>query len=605
LKGEAAATVAVLERLVSTTSACGCTPTFEGASLRVDSDDCPGEGRLAESEACRATVVEALENRDVDAVQTRAAGFERTYEGEAAALLTAAGRFADAAAFHDGALAARAREDPLGAGRAASGRGDPLSRLAAETGLVAFLGGSYETLLRPGVGPTLARSRVATRPPAGATLRERYELDTGGVVRRYDDSELGLYHLTPAEHRLDAEATETLADAYRRLAHGGVTGGQRAASRAVRAVAAPDQPVETLVAALEKHTHGLGVLEDCFADPAITDVFATAPVSENRLRVRHDGQTLRTNVRLTETGAETLASRFRRSSGRAFSRADPTLAATADVDGRRVRVAGVTDPVSDGVGFTFRAHDESAFRLPDLVDNETLSPAGAALLSVATRRGAALLLAGARGAGKTTLLGALLWELPVPVRAVVLEDTPELPIEELQSAGRDVQPLRVSTDDGASIEATEALRTALRLGDGALVVGEVRGEEAAVLYEAMRVGAADGAVLGTIHGGGGESVRERVVTDLGVPETAFADTDLVATLEAYDAPDGRKRRLRSVEAVRHTPDGVAFDPVYHPEDGLALGSSRLLERLADPTERSDEVRAAVEDRAASLRERCR
>ena len=594
----------MLGRLLSTEDDCRCEAVFEGDRLRVDSDDCPGDGRLAESEACRSTVVAALEERDVESVCTRAAGFERAYEDDAAALLVAAGRFADAVAFHDEELAARAREDPLGAARVASGRGDTLARAAAETGLAAFLEVGYETVLRPSVGPTVARSRVATRPPPTATLRDRYELDTGAVVRRYEGDGLDTYHLTPAEHRLDADATETLARAYERLARGTVTGGERAPARAVRSVAGDDQPVETLVAALEKHTLGLGIVEDCFADPDVTDAFLTAPVDENRIRVRHDGETLRTNVRLTTDGADALASRFRRSSGRAFSRASPTLAATTDAGDRRVRVAGVTTPVSDGVGFTFRAHDESAFRLPDLVENGTLAPSTAAFLSVAVRRGAAVLLAGARGAGKTTLLGALLWELPVDVRTVLIEDTPELPVRELQSEGRDVQPLRVATGDGASIEPTDALRTALRLGDGAIVVGEVRGEEARVLYEAMRVGAADGAVLGTIHGGGGESVCERVVTDLGVPETAFADTDLVVTLEAYDDSGSRRRRLRAIEEVRRTDDGVDFETIAT-EGSLSLKDARTLSSLAGPGEPVADVGTEIERTAAELAGRCR
>jgi type IV secretory pathway ATPase VirB11/archaellum biosynthesis ATPase len=563
----------VLERLRSTGDDCSCEPTIEDDRLRVAADDCPGRGRLAESSACRGTVVRALEARDVDSVCTRAAGFERAYEDEAAALLLAAGRFADAAAFHDDALAERTRTDPLGAARVASGRGDTLSRTAAETGLTAFLDADYRTLLRPNVGPTVARSRVATRPPPGAALEDRYDLDTGAVVRRYEGETLDTYHLTPAEHRLDAEATATLACAHERPARGTVTGGERAPARAVRAVADRDQPVETIVAALEKHTLGLGVIQDCFADPAVTDAFLTAPVDENRIRVRHDGETLRTNIRLTTDGADALASRFRRSSGRAFSRASPTLAATADAGDRRVRVAGVTAPVSDGIGFTFRAHDESAFRLADLVENDTLAPATAAFLSVAVRRGAAILIAGARGAGKTTLLGALLWELPEGVRTVLIEDTPELPVEELQSAGRDVQPLRVATGDGASIDPTDALRTALRLGDGA--------------------------VLGTIHGGGGRTVRERVVTDLGVPETAFADTDLVVTLEAYDDGDGRQRRLRAIEEVRRTDDGVGFEPIAT-DDSLDLDGARTPGALAGPEETVSDVGAEIEAAAATL-----
>lgn len=587
--------------LLSSESDCGCEPTFDADRLSVESDDCPGGGRLTEASACRRTVIEALERRDVESVCTRSDGFERAYEGESAALLVAAGRFADAAGFHDEALADRARADPLGAAQAAAGRDGAVSNLVAETGLGVFLGSDYSGALRPHIGPTIARSRIATRPAAGATLRDRYELETGAVVRWYESDGGETYHLTPAEHRLDPAETATLAAAHARLARGEVEGGARASSRAVRSVATDGQPVGVLAGVLEKHTRGLGVLDDCFADPGVTDVFATAPVADNRLRVRCDGRTLRTNVRLTDPGVAALASRFRRSSGRAFSQASPTLDATADAGGRRIRIAGVTDPVSDGTGFTFRAHDEEAFRVVDLVENGTLSAEIAAFLSIATARGAATLVAGARGAGKTTLLSALLWEIPSDVRTVAIEDTPELPVSELQSGERDVQPLRVTEGDGMSIAATDALRTALRLGDGALVVGEVRGEEAQVLYEAMRVGAADGTVLGTIHGGGGESVRERVVTDLGVAESAFADTDLVVTLEAYDDGGTRQRRVRSVEAVRRTPDGVAFEPLYDPEtETIDVSNSRLIAELSTPTETAADVRADINERTHEL-----
>ena len=334
-------------------------------------------------------------------------------------------------------------------------------------------------------------------------------------------------------------------------------------------------------------------------------MFATAPVAETRLRVRAADETLRTNVRLTERGARALASTFRRTSGRAFSRASPTLDATTTVADRQVRVAGVTEPVSDGVGFAFRAHDEDTFRLPDLVENGSVPSAVAGLLSVAVERGAALLVAGPRGAGKTTLLGALLWELPESARAVVIEDTPELPVSSLQDAGRDVQPLRTASGDGPSVDAAEALHTALRLGDGALVVGEVRGEEAGVLYEAMRVGGGDSAVLGTIHGTGGESVRERLVSDLGVPESAFGVTDLVVTLEPPTAEGGRG--VAAVEEVLTRGDGVGFETLFE-RDGpratttgrLDRGTSHLVEQLAHAGESYASVRETIADRAERI-----
>ena len=607
---------------------CGCSPTFEGDRLVVDADDCAGGGRLASSTDCRETVVGALTERDAATVETRADGTVRVYEDDAAALLTAAGRFADAAAFRDERLAERAKRDPLAAAREATGRAGPVERIAAETGLVegAARAEGYDEALRPFVGPTVSRSRVAARPPRDARLRDRRELDRGGLVRIYERpaDPLATYHLEPVEARFDEATAATLSAAYDRLAGGDVAGAERAPGRAVRTVADEDDPVEDLAAVLRKHARGYGVVADLFADPRVSDVFATAPVAARPLRVRVDGEAMRTNVRLTEAGAAALASRFRRESGRAFSGADPTLDAAVATGDRRIRVAAVTDPVSDGVAFAFRAGDREAWTLPALVANGTVPADAAALLSVAVERGAAGLVAGPRGAGKTTCLSALLWEVPAETRSVVIEDTPELPVDALQSGGRDVQALRSSIGDTGT-DPTEALRTALRLGSGALVVGEIRGEEAGTLYEAMRVGANDGAVLGTIHGDGGAAVRERVVADLGVPESSFAATDLLVTLEAAEGPDGTERRVRAIEELERTggrggdasletidepgadgdTDGVAFRSLYERDgetlastDRIERGNSRLVAGLARPGERYADLRAVLDRREA-------
>jgi type IV secretory pathway ATPase VirB11/archaellum biosynthesis ATPase len=598
-------------------SDCECRPDADGDRLVVDASDCPADGQVERSPDCRATVVDALAERDVETVVTRTEGTVRAYEDGAAALLVAAGRFVEAAGFHDERLAERARTDPLAAAREATGRAGPVARIAAETGLAesAARADGYEGALRPFVGLRVSRSRVAARPPNDARLVSTRELETGATARVYecDDDAVRTYHLEPLEAGFDEGAAATLTAARERIASGAVAGGDRAPGRAIRKSVPDDgseQSVEDLVAVLRKHTRGYGVLEDLFADERVSDVFATAPVATTPLRVRVDGEAMRTNVRLTGEGAAALASRFRRESGRAFSGADPTLDAAVETESRGVRVAGVTDPVSDGVGFAFRARDAEAWTLPALVATETLTPAAAALCSLAVERGAAGLAAGQRGAGKTTFLGALLWEVPPGTRSVVIEDTPELPVEALADRGRDVQALRSSLD-GTGPSPTEALRTALRLGSGALAVGEIRGEEAGALYEAMRVGANDGAVLGTIHGDGGAAVRERVVADLGVPESSFGATDLLVTLEAAETPEGTERRVRRIEEVRTDADGreVTFASLYERDgDGLAStdrierGNSRLVDGLRRPGESYASLRDRLAERESWLRE---
>jgi len=484
--------------------------------------------------------------------------------------------------------------------------------LAAETGLAecALDADGYEQLLRPYVAPELTRSRVAVRPPPDASLRCRTDLSTGATVRVFDHERRALptYFLEPIEAGFGPETARTLSSAHELLASGGIVGGDRAPARAVGQVADEDAPVEQLVTTLTKHTRGLGVLADLFADERVSDVFATAPVWRNPLRVVVDGETMRSNVRLTESGAEALASRFRRESGRAFSRASPTLDAAANVgDGRAVRVAGLTEPASDGVSFAFRARDAEPWTLPALVANGTVTAAAAGLLSVAVERGAAVLVAGARGAGKTTTLGALLWELDAATRVVVVEDTPELPVDALQRHGRDVQSVRTTTEEEAGLDAVSALRAALRLGESALVVGEVRGEEARALYEAMRVGAAANTVLGTVHGDGAEAVRERVVTDLGVPASSFASTDLVVTLARHRGGEGPDRGVASIEEARPRPEGVGFASLFErsgeglePTGRIDRGESRSLNALGAPGESYADVRAAVDSRGREL-----
>ena len=617
-------------------TACGCETSREGETLVVSAEDCPGGGRLSAEPTCRATVVRAIDGT-VEAVRVVTEDTERRYGESTVALLDAARRFAARVEGCDESLAERVRRDPLGAARVAAGRGTDtrVGRALAESGLalcaerIVEAPEPYDAAFAPEVAPRLPAATVRRRPPSGATFLDRRTLPTGAVVRRYRTERGPLYHLEPVEYRLDATGRAALADARTRLAgaaegilpdageapdlggdegavaevgSGGAVG--RAASEAVAAHGA-SVGAGLLASVLRRHTRGLGVVEDVLADPAVSDVFASAPVEETLLRVRVEGEAMRTNVRLGREGAAALVSQLRRSSGRALSRATPTMDATATVHGRRVRVAAVTDPVSDGPGFAFRVHDDAAWRLEDLVGNGTLPPAAAGLLSVATERGAAGLVAGPRGAGKTTLLGACCWEIPPEARTVVVEDTPELPVESLRESGRDVQALRTATGDGdgPSVAPEAALRTALRLGDGALLVGEVRGEEARTLFEAMRVGAGDGAVLGTVHGEGARAVRERVVADLGVAPTAFAATDLVATVGRAGAEGAR--RLLAVEEVSE--DGSAFDPLFErtpaglePTGRIDRGESRLVAALAGPTETYADVRAAIERRTTAF-----
>ncbi|MFB6114041.1 MAG: ATPase, T2SS/T4P/T4SS family [Halodesulfurarchaeum sp.] len=593
--------------------ACACRPRQDRDVLRIDARDCPHGGDLESSAACRSTAVDTLTQPGVSRIDVVDRGVRRTYREQGFELLEAAAAFSRRIQTRDARLADLARRDPLQAAREASGRAGLVGEVAESTGITTFVSGTPSDsngslpdtteLFRPFDTPRIAAATVDWRPPPGGTLRSRRVTDTGATVRVYDaDGDLPRFHIEPIEYTLDGRAFETLESAKRALIDGnGLDADRPSPHEAVASVAGPDQPVDILARVLGKHTSGYGILDDVFSDDSVSDVFLNAPADRTGLHVRSGGTTMRTNVTIGPRGRAQLASRVRTESGRAFSRASPTIdALLTGVSGTdAVRVAGIRPPASDGIGFALRAEAADEWRLSRLVRLKTLSPEAAGLLSVAMKRGAAILVAGPRGAGKTTMTSALLWELDAGTRVLTIEDTPELPVRALQSAGRDAQRLRASTGSETELTPKDALHTALRLGDGALVVGEVRGEEAAVLYEAMRVGAAADTVLGTIHGEGYEGVRERVVSDLGVPATSFATTDLLITL----APVDGTRRVVSIEEVTSSgaaPLFTATESGLGQEPRMDRGNSAVVEALSAPQESYAGTIEAIESRATEI-----
>ncbi|MDQ2052729.1 type II/IV secretion system ATPase subunit [Natronolimnohabitans sp. A-GB9] len=588
-------------------NACSCQVSVDGKTLVVDADGC--DGNLATAPDCRQRVVDTLADRDANRIVARDTGLEYRYRGRGVELLVAAGRFVDRIDDRNERLASTVRRDPLSVVDELESRVTGASDLESESKLVDIVQSvdGYESVLSPTVGLTIGHYRLDPTVPDDARLRDVRGLETGSEVRIYERQRgVPQYALDIVDLSVSNEERTRLLEGYEAIAEGDVEG-ERAAERALEDVS-DEPPNPVLKGVLTKHTSGYGVLEDLFADPRLSDVYVTAPVSQNPLRVVVDGESMATNVYLTRDGAKALASRVRRTSGRAFSRASPTVDATATLmSGPELRVAGITEPVSEGEAFAFRKRADDRFTLPALVANGTVPVDAAALLSIAVERNAATLIAGTRGAGKTTLLGTLLYELPPETRTVVLEDTPELPVDALQSVGRDVQALRTGGEDDPEITPEAALRTALRLGDGALVVGEIRGAEACVLYEAMRVGANANAVLGTIHGDGADDVYERVVSDLGVAPSSFGTTDLIVTVQSYRTAEGRTRRLARIEEVIGDGDDHRFEPLYElegeraaPTGRIDRGESRLVDRLAGPAETYADVRQALERRANRL-----
>jgi hypothetical protein len=125
----------------------------------------------------------------------------------------------------------------------------------------------------------------------------------------------------------------------------------------------------------------------------------------------------------------------------------------------------------------------------------------------------------------------------------------------MRRLGFNIQPLKVASalaKGSSEMTAADGIRSTLRLGDSALIVGEVRSKEAAALYEAMRVGAAANVVAGTIHADTPFGLFDRVVNDIGIPKTSFKATDLVIIATPIKSADGlhKFRRITQITEVR-------------------------------------------------------
>ena len=436
----------------------------------------------------------------------------------------------------------------------------------------------YGRVLQPLLRPCFMRSRLSVQPPPDGELVDAYGVGESEVrIYRLSNQLQHFYFLLPPECRLPHEHVQLLHRTRQLLLEQKTCldpDPLRAQEQIIRAseslmaklvienrLKVAKEDVGGLAKHLARFTAGLGVLEALLADPRVQDIYIDAPVGRTPVHLYHqDYEECLTNVFLAPDDAESLISRFRAISGRPFSEADPVL----DLNLGDIRVAAVGYPFSPGgLAFALRRRKPTPWTLPQFVRARFLTPYAAGLLSLFVDAQVSLLVTGSRGSGKTSLLGALMLELLPKFRIILVEDTLELPTEQLRELGFKVQSLRVqSAVSGVDAElcAEDALRVALRLGESVLVIGEVRSSEAKTLYEAMRVGAAGNSVMGTIHGATARDVFERVVHDLGIPPSSFKATDAIVVV-APIRPRGSVVRVRRLVQVTEVREGWREDPV--------------------------------------------
>ncbi|MFT4298766.1 MAG: TadA family conjugal transfer-associated ATPase [Aeromicrobium sp.] len=340
--------------------------------------------------------------------------------------------------------------------------------------------------------------------------------------------------------RLAAEAAAPTADNVARV------------MRAEPGVFGPET-VLAVVDQVRRDTAGAGPLEPLLVEPGVTDVL----VNGTRGVYVDRGQGLEP-VPVGFGGDDEvrrLAQRLASLAGRRLDDASPWVDARLP-DGTRLHA--VLAPIAHpGTVISLRVPSRRSFSLDDLIAAGALGPDGAEVLRGLLASRAAFVISGGTGTGKTTLLSALLAEVPVDERLVVVEDAAELRPDHAHVVALESRPANV--EGRGEVTLRDLVRQALRMRPDRLVVGEVRGAEVVDLLAALNTGHEGG--CGTIHANSAADVPARfeaLALSAGLPREAV-HAQLAAGLDAVihlgRGPDGR-RAVDHLGVLRVGPSGV-------------------------------------------------
>lgn len=478
----------------------------------------------------------------------------------------------------------------------------------------------YRKFFKPTIRPNFMYTKFMSQPPIGEPVAKYKVWDTEVEIYKVPGKIRYFYHVVPPEFNL-SEEEYTLLDAARRILE----------QRRPKELEVAEQEkmrelfytlsldllrdlaeemgkgfevvqLEKLAGILTRYTAGLGILEILLRDDRVQDVFINAPMGNMPIFVnQQDFEECETNLVPTKSDGDRWATRFKLISGRPLDEANPVLDAEVTVPGGVARIAAINPRLSpDGIGFALRRHRFKPWTFPLFLKERYINSMLGGLVWFLASYGRTYLVAGSRGAGKTSFLGSTMLQILPYYRMLISEDTLELPVEQMRNLGYNIQRLKsrsVITKVELELPAEEVVRTALRLGDSCLFIGEIRSTEAKALFEAMRIGAMANVVAGTIHGESAYGVFDRIVNDLGVPSTSFKATDLVIVCNKLKTSDGLKtfRRVTEVTEVRKhwktdPQDEGGFvnlmeyrsdNDSLKPTDTLLNGESQILNQIAE------------------------
>ncbi|MBX5156633.1 CpaF family protein [Rhizobium sp. NZLR8] len=227
---------------------------------------------------------------------------------------------------------------------------------------------------------------------------------------------------------------------------------------------------------------GLGPIEPLLADDTIADILING---YNSVYVERSGKLESTAVRFKdEDHLLRVINKIVSAVGRRVDESTPMVDARLK-DGSRVNVA--IRPISvDGPLVSIRKFTRKPLTMERLVQYGAMADAMRILLSAAVKGKVSMVISGGTGSGKTTLLNALSSQISPRERLITIEDAAELQLQQPHVGRLETRP---PTLDGRNeIRQRELLKNALRMRPDRIIVGEVRGDEAFDMLQAMNTG---------------------------------------------------------------------------------------------------------------------
>src|ERR1700723_3019672 len=307
---------------------------------------------------------------------------------------------------------------------------------------------------------------------------------------------------------------------------------------------------------------GLGPLEPLLKDPTVSDILVNRfdrVYIERSGKLELTGLSFKDNSHLMQI-IDRIVSRI----GRRVDESSPMVDARLQ-DGSRVNA--IIPPLAlDGACLSIRRFGRDPVTARNMIDNKTLTEQMLELLSAMVKGRLNLLISGGTGAGKTTLLNVLSGYIPNSERIVTIEDAAELQLKQEHVVRLETRPPNI--EGKGSVRMRQLVINSLRMRPDRIVVGEVRGEEAFDMLQAMNTGH-EGS-LTTVHANSVRDALARVenmvsMANLNIPERAVRHqiaSAIHAVVQVARLSDGTRKVISVSEVTGMDSESITMQDIF-------------------------------------------